>query len=337
MRLSFVNLGAPIILLSGGFLTPAIILCAYLADLILGDPQRIPHPVQGIGVLIKGAERGYERLTIPAQFYGIFANLLILVVVFVISLTLAQSHWLLELYLLYTCLATRSLCQEGSKVRRILQQGDMALARQELSYLVSRDTGEMDQQQVIRSTMETLSENIVDAITAPLFYILLGALLSTWLPGATAAVAMTYKAINTFDSMWGYKNERYLALGWFSARLDDWANWLPARFTGALIIPMAAWILGYDWRGAWRIFWRDRHNHASPNSAHPEAAVAGALGVQFGGLTSYFGQQQVKPTIGDKRADFQLEHIKQNVHLVYVSSLLTALFVLLGLAGTMGF
>lgn len=310
---------------------------AYLADLIFGDPHRIPHPVQGIGALIKGAESSYGRLNIPPRLYGVIANLLILIVVFVVSLTLAQSHWLLELYLLYTCLATRSLCQEGIKVRRILQQGNMAQARQELSYLVSRDTDEMDQQQVIRSTMETLSENIVDAITAPLFYILLGAILSIWLPGATAALVMTYKAINTFDSMWGYKNERYLALGWFSARLDDWANWLPARITGALVIPMAAFLLGYDWRGAWRIFWRDRHNHASPNSAHPEAAVAGALGVQFGGLTSYFGQQQAKPTIGDNHLAFKLEHIKQNVALVYVSSLLSFALVMVGLAVFVGY
>lgn len=310
---------------------------AYLADLIFGDPHRIPHPVQGIGALIKGAESSYGRLNIPPRLYGVIANLLILIVVFAVSLTLAQSHWLLELYLLYTCLATRSLCQEGIKVRRILQQGNMAQARQELSYLVSRDTDEMDQQQVIRSTMETLSENIVDAITAPLFYILLGAILSIWLPGATAALVMTYKAINTFDSMWGYKNERYLALGWFSARLDDWANWLPARITGALVIPMAAFLLGYDWRGAWRIFWRDRHNHASPNSAHPEAAVAGALGVQFGGLTSYFGQQQAKPTIGDNHLAFKLEHIKQNVALVYVSSLLSFALVMVGLAVFVGY
>ncbi|MFO6424141.1 adenosylcobinamide-phosphate synthase CbiB [Motilimonas sp. KMU-193] len=318
-------------------MTPIVILLAYLADLIFGDPHRIPHPVQGIGALIKGAESSYGRLNIPPRLYGVIANLLILIVVFAVSLTLAQSHWLLELYLLYTCLATRSLCQEGIKVRRILQQGNMAQARQELSYLVSRDTDEMDQQQVIRSTMETLSENIVDAITAPLFYILLGAILSIWLPGATAALVTTYKAINTFDSMWGYKNERYLALGWFSARLDDWANWLPARITGALVIPMAAFLLGYDWRGAWRIFWRDRHNHASPNSAHPEAAVAGALGVQFGGLTSYFGQQQAKPTIGDNHLAFKLEHIKQNVALVYVSSLLSFALVMVGLAVFVGY
>lgn len=306
---------------------------AYVADLIFGDPHRIPHPVQGIGALIKGAEACYERLNCSPRIYGIFANLLILIVVFTVSGYLSQWHWLLELYLLYTCLATRSLCQEGIKVRRILLQGNMELARKELSYLVSRDTGEMDQQQVIRSTMETLSENIVDAITAPLFYLLVGAILNIWLPGAMVALVMTYKAINTFDSMWGYKNDRYLALGWFSARLDDWANWVPARITGGLIIPTAAFILGYDWRGAWRVFWRDRLNHESPNSAHPEAAVAGALGVQLGGLTSYFGEQQAKPTIGDKHGDFQLEHIKQNVALVYMSSLLAWVLVMTGAVG----
>ncbi|MCE0558909.1 adenosylcobinamide-phosphate synthase CbiB [Motilimonas sp. E26] len=302
---------------------PSIVIAlAYLCDLIIGDPYRIPHPVQGIGALINAAERLQAKVTLTKKVFGVCANLTVLVFVFCLSLLLANLHWLVELYFLYTCLATRSLYNEGAKVCRILDQGDMALARKELSYLVSRDTADMEQAQITRSAMETISENTVDGITAPLFYMCLGALVSPWLPGASLAFAMTYKAINTFDSMWGYKNERYLELGWFSARLDDWANWLPARLTGAVLLPLSACLLRYDWRSAWRIFWRDRLNHASPNSAHPEAAVAGALGVQFGGVTSYFGQRYNKPTIGDNNKPFTTELINKNLNLMFVCSLL---------------
>ena len=310
-------------------LSSLFIALAYIVDLIFGDPRRIPHPVQGIGALITLAERFQLQFSSTKKSFGVLANLTVLAFVFGFSLLAASIHWLVELYFLYTCLATRSLYNEGAKVSRILAQGDMTLARQELSYLVSRDTATMDQQQVTRSAMETIAENTVDGITAPLFYMCIGALVSPWLPGACLALAMTYKAINTFDSMWGYKNERYLELGWFSARLDDWANWLPARFTGAVLIPLAALLLNYDWRAAWRIFWRDRLNHASPNSGHPEAAVAGALGVQFGGATSYFGQLQQKPTIGDARRPFTIDLIQQGLNLMLMTSLLALGVVLI--------
>ncbi|MCE2596846.1 adenosylcobinamide-phosphate synthase CbiB [Motilimonas cestriensis] len=310
-------------------LPSVVIALAYFCDLIFADPYRIPHPVQGIGVLINAAERLQGRLLLAKKAFGVWSNLTVLVLIFCLSLVMANLHWLVEMYLLYTCLATRSLYNEGAKVRRILNQGDMALARKELSYLVSRDTAAMDQAQITRSAMETISENTVDGITAPLFYMCLGALVSPWLPGASLAFAMTYKAINTFDSMWGYKNERYLELGWFSARLDDWANWLPARLTGAVLLPLSALVLRYDWRSAWRIFWRDRLNHASPNSAHPEAAVAGALGVQLGGATSYFGQLHDKPTIGDNNKPFTTELINKNLNLMLVCSLLSLGGVLL--------
>jgi len=165
---------------------------------------------------------------------------------------------------------------------------------------------------IIRSTMETISENTVDGIVAPMLYMFLGGL----------PLSMTYKAINTFDSMVGYKNEKYMDFGKFSAKLDDVANFIPARITGILIV-IASMILGYDYKNSLKIFIRDRKNHSSPNSGHAEAGVAGALGVQFGGRVSYFGKEVDKPVIGNKIKDFELEDIKKNIKIMYVASFLS--------------
>ena len=165
---------------------------------------------------------------------------------------------------------------------------------------------------IIRSTMETISENTVDGIVAPMFYMFLGGM----------PLAMAYKAINTLDSMVGYKNEKYMEFGKFSAKVDDVANFIPARITGILIV-LASMILGYDYKNSLKIFIRDRKNHSSPNSAHSEASVAGALGVQFGGKVSYFGKETDKPTIGDKTKEFELEDIRKNIRIMYVTSFLS--------------
>ena len=177
---------------------------------------------------------------------------------------------------------------------------------------MSRDTGTMDEKMIIRSTMETISENTVDGIVAPMFYMFIGGL----------PLGMTYKAINTLDSMVGYKNEKYMEFGKFSAKVDDVANFIPARITGIFII-IVSFILHYDYKNSFKIFFRDRKNHSSPNSAHAEASVAGALGVQFGGRVSYFGKETEKPTIGDKIKDFELEDIKKNIKIMYVTSFLS--------------
>ena len=169
------------------------IILAYCCDLLFGDPYKIPHPVQIIGKLVSFLERNFIEYP-RKKLLGMLANLIVLLVTFTACIFLVRLHWVVEVYLLYTCLASRSLANEAFKVFGILASGDMARARMELSYLVSRDTGEMDQDQVIRSTMETVSENTVDGIVSPLFFICLGALLEPWLPGAMLAFAMTYKA-----------------------------------------------------------------------------------------------------------------------------------------------
>ena len=296
---------------------------AYVLDLIFGDPQNIIHPVQIIGKMINIGEKSLlEKKYKSDRKYKFFAGMILNITV--ISLTYGITYLIrrtsensiiftvAEIYLMYTVFSINSLAREGNRVYNILKEGNIEKARKDLSYLVSRDTGTMDEKMIIRSTMETISENTVDGIVAPMLYMFLGGL----------PLSMTYKAINTFDSMVGYKNEKYMDFGKFSAKLDDVANFIPARVTGILIV-ISAMILGYDYKNSLKIFIRDRKNHSSPNSGHAEAGVAGALGVQFGGKVSYFGKEVDKPVIGDKIKDFELEDIKKNIKIMYAASFLS--------------
>ena len=290
---------------------------AYVLDLIFGDPQNVVHPVQVIGKIISAGEKVLLRKKyrfLAGAVLNIFTVSITYTSMYLISKSVKISVFfmIIEIYLMYTIFSINSLAREGNRVYRILKEGDIEKARKDLSYLVSRDTETMDEKMIIRSTMETISENTVDGIVAPMFYMFLGGM----------PLAMTYKAINTLDSMVGYKNEKYMDFGKFSAKVDDAANFIPARITGILIV-FASMILGYDYKNSLKIFLRDRKNHSSPNSAHSEASVAGALGVQFGGKVSYFGKEIDKPTIGDKTKEFELEDIRKNIRIMYVTSFLS--------------
>ena len=290
---------------------------AYVLDLIFGDPQNVVHPVQVIGKIISVGEKVLLRKKykfLAGAVLNIFTVSITYTLMYLISKSVKISVFfiLIEIYLMYTIFSINSLAREGNRVYRILKEGDIEKARKDLSYLVSRDTETMDEKMIIRSTMETISENTVDGIVAPMFYMFLGGM----------PLAMAYKAINTLDSMVGYKNEKYMDFGKFSAKVDDAANFIPARITGILIV-LASMILGYDYKNSLKIFIRDRKNHSSPNSAHSEASVAGALGVQFGGKVSYFGKEIDKPTIGDKTKEFELEDIRKNIRIMYVTSFLS--------------
>ena len=290
---------------------------AYVLDLIFGDPQNVVHPVQVIGKIISAGEKVLLRKKykfLAGAVLNIFTVSITYTLMYLISKSVKISVFfmIIEIYLMYTIFSINSLAREGNRVYRILKEGDIEKARKDLSYLVSRDTEMMDEKMIIRSTMETISENTVDGIVAPMFYMFLGGM----------PLAMAYKAINTLDSMVGYKNEKYMDFGKFSAKVDDVANFIPARITGILIV-LASMILGYDYKNSLKIFIRDRKNHSSPNSAHSEASVAGALGVQFGGKVSYFGKEINKPTIGDKTKDFELEDIRKNIRIMYVTSFLS--------------
>lgn len=292
---------------------------AYVMDLIFGDPHWFPHPVRFIGKLIESLEKLLYRFSCKRLTGGIFA-ILTIGITFSVSYYIAKLSIYLEIFFLYTTLATKSLADEGFRVCKILVEGDMEKAKKELSYLVSRDTGNMDVTQITRSVLETISENTVDGVIAPMFFAFLGSFFS--IEGVSLALpfAMGYKAINTLDSMVGYKNERYTDFGMISAKIDDIANFIPARIAGGFIIPIGAFILRMDYKRAWKVFFRDRLNHSSPNSGNSEAAFAGALGVQFGGKTSYFGKIYDKPTIGDKLKHFEISDVKKGIRLLYVSS-----------------
>lgn len=292
---------------------------AYILDLIFGDPHWFPHPVRFIGKLIEILEKVLYRFSCKKFTGGILA-ILTVSITFLISYYIAKLSVFLEIFFLYTTLATKSLADEGFRVCKVLVEGDMEKAKKELSYLVSRDTGNMDVVQITRSVLETISENTVDGVIAPMFFAFLGSFFTFGGVSLALPFAMGYKAINTLDSMVGYKNDKYIDFGMFSAKLDDIANFIPARIAGGFIIPLGAMILRMDYKRAWKIFFRDRLNHSSPNSGNSEAAFAGALGVQFGGKTSYFGKVYDKPTIGDKLKHFGIPDVKKGIRLLYVSS-----------------
>ncbi|MGL4788989.1 MAG: adenosylcobinamide-phosphate synthase CbiB [Cetobacterium sp.] len=293
---------------------------AYLLDLIFGDPYWFPHPVRLIGGYINLLEKNIYKFK-NKKFWGAFLALVVIGTTAVISYYIAKTSQYLEVFFLYTTLATKSLGAEGIKVYKILKSGDLEKAQKELSYLVSRDTGEMDEVQVVRSTMETIAENSVDGIIAPMFYAFLGSLIVIDGISLALPLAMGYKAVNTLDSMVGYKNEKYIDFGMVSAKIDDLFNLIPARLSGILIIPISTFILGMGIKKPLKIFFRDRKNHSSPNSGHPEAAFAGAIEVQFGGKTRYFGKVYEKPTIGDKLKEFEKEDIKKCYKIMFMTSL----------------
>jgi len=232
-------------------------------------------------------------------------------------------------YLFYTCLAARCLADEANRIYRSLEQGDLPEARKWLGMIVGRDTEGLSEPEVTRGVVETVSENTVDGVLAPLFYMLIGV---PW--GLSLELGMLYKAVNTLDSMVGYLHPRYKDIGFASAKLDDLLNFLPARL-GSVLMIISGFFLKLDVKNGWAIFVRDRLNHKSPNSGHPEAAIAGLLGVKLGGANRYFGEVVEKPTIGDEKVVLNRSHIKASIRVMYLSEWLVwgIGFILLLLGG----
>jgi adenosylcobinamide-phosphate synthase len=304
-----------------------IVIAAVVLDWLLGDPRQLPHPVVGIGKLISLLELALRRRVGAGGRVG--GVLLVLLTVGgsvaagwgILSSLYHIHHWVGvvgEAVLGWFCLAARSLHRESRLVADALETGNLDEGRESLSRIVGRDTAALSEEGCWRATVETVAENSSDGVIAPLFYLMVGGPLT----------ALAYKAINTLDSMVGYKNERYLHFGWTSARLDDWANWLPARLTGFLICG-AAPLLGLSGREAWRIMARDGRNHSSPNAGIPEAAVAGALGVRLGGASSYFGTVVDKPVIGDPVTPLDGRAWRGSIRLMYGAEVLLVLLWLL--------
>lgn len=297
----------------------SIILLAFILDLIFGDPQWLPHPVRLIGKVINYLEQVLRKTRLPLKVSGLFLTGIVVSMTFGVSYLVISSAYMQSRYigfmvsvlLLYTTFSARSLFKESMKVYKDLREDHVKAARESLSRIVGRDTDSLDKGGIIRGAVETVAENTVDGVIAPLLYAFLGG----------PVLALTYKAVNTLDSMVGYKDERYIDLGWASARLDDLANYLPARLSG-LLIPIAAFLCGKDWKNAFAVAARDHRNHPSPNSGIPEAAMAGALRVRLGGLNYYQGIPFPKPLIGQAEFDLSGEHIKEANKIMIVSSIL---------------
>lgn len=294
---------------------PEILLAAFLLDLAIGDPLWLPHPVRIIGRVVTALEIVLRRVCGSGNER--IAGLLLVVAVVVPAITFTAAlqvllrsrtaDWaaiagtVMLVYLTATTLALRGLVDAAGLVLAEVHKGDLVAARNELGKVVGRDTADLSEEGVLRATIETLAENLSDGFVAPLFYLVIGGL----------PLAIGYKAVNTLDSMVGYKNERYVEFGRYAARLDDLANYVPARITGVLVVAAtflaAIFPAGSRYRisagDAFRIMMRDGRNHSSPNSGVPEAAMAGAVGVRLGGVSLYGGRVVEKPYIGDHVAE----------------------------------
>ncbi|MCR3922403.1 MAG: adenosylcobinamide-phosphate synthase CbiB [Firmicutes bacterium] len=306
-----------------------LIVWAFLLDAVMGDPRWLPHPVVKIGHLISALE---DRLRKPASS----SHQLMLVGALLVVIVLAVSFfaaWLfiygssllhplvgsvVTVLLLATTLAARCLHEAAAAIIVPLRSHDLPAARQAVAMVVGRDTAAMDEHEVARAAVETIAENTVDGVTAPIFYALIGG----------APLALLYKAINTMDSMLGYKNDRYLYLGRVAAKLDDVANWLPARLTVPAML-IAAAFLRLNVRTAVCAMWRDSRNHPSPNSGFAEATTAGALGITLGGENRYFGYTTSRPLLWSKGRKPNTDDISSAAILMRVTS---AVFLLFGLA-----
>lgn len=310
---------------AGDYLLAALI-AGYMLDLVLGDPRWLPHPIVGFGRVIAAAEKQLNR----GRFRfakGAAAGIILPVTVFAL-LYGAESYVcrysmggfaVFSAVGLFFGIANRTLVREGAAVLRALETEGLDAGRKRLSWIVGRETSQLSRQQIFSAVFETMSENLSDGVVAPLFFYALAGV-----PGI-----LTYKMINTLDSMIGYKSERYRQFGCFSARLDDVANFIPARLTALLMVAVTL-----SWRGAVSVRTYARH-HASPNSGYPESALAGILGCRFGGPNMYHGQLVEKPYIGDtarelEMADFaKVCYINHAVTLAMVAAIATGYLLLL--------
>ena len=309
------------------------IVCGYVLDLIIGDPHWLYHPVRLIGKLISWLEsillkeeysqaKKYKRGIVLAVLIPLITGIItagILAVCYYINIVLGC---VVETIMCYQILAVKSLKTESMKVYDRLKNGTLDEARYAVSMIVGRDTQSLTEEGVTKAAVETVAENSSDGIIAPMFYMAIG---GVWL-------MFLYKGINTMDSMLGYKNDKYLYFGRCAAKLDDVANFIPARISGWLMVAATVFVK-MDTKNAAKIYRRDRRNHASPNSAQTEAAMAGALDIQLAGNAYYFGKLYEKPTIGDAIRPVEVEDIRRSNRLLYATAILgVVVFLLISIA-----
>ncbi len=301
------------------------ILIASILDFIIGDPYSFPHPIKLMGKIIAFEDEFFRKISKSnnLKLMGLFIVLINISLGFFIPYLLLSSikhiqplYHIVNIYLIYTCIAARCLHFEASKVMETLKES-LELGRKRLSYIVGRDTSKLSEVEIIKATIETVAENTSDGVIAPLlFIIILGA------PGG-----LMYKFVNTMDSMLGYMNEKYIDLGYFPAKVDDVFNYIPARITGVLMNLSS--VFRFNVRNGFKIMIRDRKNHKSPNAVYPEASIAGLLEIQLGGSSIYHGKLVDKPTIGDKGFQLNNNHVYSTIEIMYRSEILLITLYLL--------
>lgn len=305
--------------------------CGFVLDLVFGDPHALPHPIRLIGTLIAGLEKKLLKLQMRDEKREFYKGILLVVLVLfstgaVAALVLVVAYWLypvagivIESVMTYQILATKCLKDESMKVYQSLNEQGLEAGRAAVSMIVGRDTNVLDETGVVKAAVETVAENTSDGVIAPMLYTALGG----------PVLGFVYKAVNTMDSMVGYKNNKYLYFGRAAAKLDDVINFIPARISAYLMIA-AAYIGGkaFDGKRAYHIYKRDRRNHASPNSAQTESVCAGALGIQLAGDASYFGKVVKKPYIGDAHRAVEREDIVRVNLLMYVTAVISEVLCL---------
>lgn len=310
-------------------LPPVLLILAFIMDSVIGDPRWLPHPVRMFGSAIVYCEkilRNLFRTPSAEKFAGVILVIIVVMPVFAatyffLEMARSFSHGIIiflstifTIYLTSSTIAIRELISSAKLVIQAVQDGKLDYARAKLSMIVGRDTQNLSEEETLKATIETLSENLSDGVIAPLFYLVLGGL----------PFALTYKAINTLDSMVGYRNQRYINFGWASARLDDYVNYIPARLTGLLIVISTAIVFRSISiaRIALQTMLRDGGNHPSPNSGVPEAAIAGGIGVRLGGPSTYGGIVVQKPYIGVARHKNYMAASKVALTIVWYSSVI---------------
>lgn len=313
-------------------MTAGELLAACALDALFGDPRWLPHPVRAMGRAVEWYEAKVRNWTTTARAERIAGLVLALGLP---AISYAAGWWILELagrlhgmaeriavvVLSYTTLAGRDLVDHARRVAQALECGTLSQARKAVGQIVGRDTERLSEAEVVRATVETVAESTCDGIIAPLFYLIIGG----------PPLALAYKAVNTLDSMVGHRDTRYRYFGWASARLDDIANWVPARMA-ALLLVCAAVFVRQPTEQAWRILRRDGRKHPSPNSGRPEAAMAGALGVRLGGTNFYDGIPSERPYLGEVVVPLSLRHIYQALHLAVGATVLAIAFGALALS-----
>jgi adenosylcobinamide-phosphate synthase len=297
--------------------TSLALAAGFVLDLVFGDPHWLPHPVRLIGRLANWAEPRCRRIMANEYLAGGLFTVVVVAGtaggVWIVIRGLQQLHPALGglglVYFMYAGLAAGDLAGEATSVWRLLRGGDIGPARRQLSRIVGRDTAHLGEPEIVRATVETVAESTVDGILAPMLFAAVGGAPGLW----------AYKAINTLDSMVGHHEAPYTRFGWAAARLDDVANFIPARL-GLVLFGLGTWIVGGEPGRCWRVGWRDGGKHPSPNSGIAEAAMAGALGVRLGGVNTYDGVQNVRPYLGDPLQPLESARITEAVRVMYATS-----------------